>query len=30
MEAYKNSLKTDTTVLMDEKSDFLEYLNKIR
>lgn len=30
MEAYKNSLKTDTTVLLDEKSDFLEYLNKIR
>jgi membrane protease subunit HflC len=30
MEAYKNSLKTDTTVVMDEKSDFLEFLNDIR
>ncbi|CAI2717295.1 protease modulator HflC [Nitrospina watsonii] len=30
MEAYRNSLKTDTTVVMDEKSDFLEFLNKIR
>ena len=30
MEAYKNSLKTDTTVILTEKSDFLKYLNKSR
>jgi len=30
MEAYKNSLKTDTTVILSEKSDFLKYLNKSR
>lgn len=30
MEAYRNSLKTDTTVVMDEKSDFLKFLNDIR
>jgi len=30
MEAYKNSLKTDTTILLSEDSDFLEYLNKSR
>ncbi len=28
MQAYKNSLKTDTTVLLNEDSDFLEFLNK--
>jgi len=28
MEAYKRSLKTDTTLLMSESSDFLEFLNK--
>ena len=28
MEAYKKSLKTDTTLLMSESSDFLEFLNK--
>ena len=28
MEAYKNSLNTDTTLLMSEESDFLGYLNK--
>ena len=28
MEAYKNSLNTDTTLLMSEGSDFLEFLNK--
>jgi len=27
MEAYKNSLKTDTTLLMSKESDFLEFLN---
>ena len=30
MEAYKNSLKTDTTVILSGKSDFLKYLNKSR
>jgi modulator of FtsH protease HflC len=30
MEAYKNSLKKDTTVILSEKSDFLKYLNKSR
>ena len=30
MQAYKNSLKTDTTILLSEKSDFLKYLNKSR
>ncbi len=30
MQAYKNSLKTDTTVILSEKSDFLKYLNKSR
>jgi membrane protease subunit HflC len=30
MEAYKNSLKTGTTVILSEKSDFLKYLNKSR
>lgn len=30
MEAYKNSLKTDTTIILTEKSDFLKYLNKSR
>ena len=30
MEAYRNSLKTDTTVILSEKSDFLKYLNKSR
>jgi membrane protease subunit HflC len=30
MRAYKNSLKTDTTILLSEDSDFLEYLNKSR
>ena len=28
MEAYKGSLNTDTTILMSENSDFLEFLNK--
>lgn len=28
MEAYKNSLKTDTTLLLSEDSDFLHYLNQ--
>ncbi len=28
MQAYKNSLRTGTTVLLSEKSDFLKYLNK--
>ena len=28
MEAYKNSLKSDTTILLSEDSDFLQYLNK--
>ena len=28
MEAYKNSLKTDTTILLSEDSDFLNFLNK--
>ena len=27
MEAYKNSLKTDTTLLLSKESDFLEFLN---
>jgi membrane protease subunit HflC len=27
MEAYKNSLKTDTTILLSKESDFLEFLN---
>ena len=30
MQAYKNSLKTGTTILLSEKSDFLKYLNKSR
>ena len=30
MQAYKNALQTDTTVLLSEKSDFLKYLNKSR
>ena len=30
MQAYKNSLKNDTTVILSEKSDFLKYLNKSR
>ena len=30
MQAYKNSLKKDTTVILSEKSDFLKYLNKSR
>ena len=30
MQAYKNSLKTDTTVILSEQSDFLKYLNKSR
>ena len=30
MQAYKKSLKTDTTVILSEKSDFLKYLNKSR
>ena len=30
MQAYKNSLKTDTTVILSEKSDFLKYLNRSR
>ena len=29
MEAYKNSLKTDTTILLSEDSEFLRFLNKI-
>ena len=28
MQAYKNSLKTDTTILLSEQSDFLEFLEK--
>lgn len=28
MEAYKNSMKTDTTILLSEDSDFLKHLNK--
>jgi membrane protease subunit HflC len=28
MEAYKTSLKNDTTILMTEDSDFLKFLNK--
>lgn len=28
MQAYKNSFKSDTTFLLSEKSDFLEFLNK--
>ena len=28
MQAYKNSLKTDTTILLTEQSDFLEFLEK--
>ncbi len=28
MQAYKNSFKSDTTILLSEKSDFLEFLNK--
>ncbi len=28
MEAYENSLKTDTTILLSEDSDFLKFLNK--
>lgn len=28
MQAYKNSFKTDTTILLSEKSEFLEFLNK--
>ena len=28
MEAYRNSLKTDTTILLSEDSDFLSFLNK--
>ncbi len=28
MQAYKNSFKTDTTILLSEDSDFLEFLNK--
>jgi len=28
MEAYKQSLKTDTTLLMSEDSDFLDFLNQ--
>ncbi len=28
MEAYKNSLKTDTTLLLSEDSEFLQFLNK--
>lgn len=27
MEAYKNSLKSDTTILLSDESDFLEFLN---
>ncbi len=30
MEAYKKSLKTDTTILLSEDSDFLRFLNKSR
>ena len=30
MEAYKRSFKTDTTVLLSEKSEFLRFLNKAR
>lgn len=30
MQAYKNALQTDTTILLSEKSDFLKYLNKSR
>jgi len=30
MQAYKNSLKDDTTIVLTEKSDFLKYLNKSR
>jgi membrane protease subunit HflC len=30
MQAYKNSLKKDTTVILSENSDFLKYLNKSR
>ena len=30
MEAYKKSLKTDTTILLSEDSDFLGFLNKSR
>lgn len=30
MEAYKQSFKSDTTVLLSEKSDFLEFLSKSR
>jgi len=28
MEAYKKSLKTDTTILLSEDSEFLTFLNK--
>ena len=28
MEAYKNSMKTGTTLLLSDESDFLEFLNK--
>ena len=28
MQAYKNSLKTDTTILLSEQSDFLEFLDQ--
>ena len=28
MEAYKNSLKADTTILLSEDSEFLRFLNK--
>ncbi len=28
MQAYKNSFRTDTTILLSEESDFLEFLNK--
>ena len=30
MQAYKNSFQSDTTVLLSEDSDFLEFLNKSR
>ena len=30
MEAYKNSLKTDTTIMLSESSEFLEFLNPNR
>ncbi len=30
MQAYKNSLKSGTTIILSEKSDFLKYLNKSR